>query len=150
VQWPQRPAAGVPGDAHQAEGAVLLGGGGGRGFLEGAEAVVALHQQEDGEGDDDEGDDVVEEEPVVQRRRAGLARLRERRVLARGEIDEEVGEVDAARGAPDRRHQDVVHEALHDGREGGADDDADGEVDDVPADDELAKFRDHGVSPACW
>ena len=46
---------------------------------------------------------------------------------------EQVGEVDSAEEHADRRHDDVVDQALHHGAERGADDDADGQVDDVAA-----------------
>ena len=65
------------------------------------------------------------------RRLGGL----ERRVGAGGgplaQGQEQVGEVDATESKTDRRHDDVVDQALDDGAESAADDDADGQIDHV-------------------
>src|SRR6185503_8375861 len=63
------------------------------------------------------------------------------------ERDEHVREVDAAEQEPDRRHQDVFYERVDDLAEGGADDHADGEVDDVAPHRELFELFEHGSTP---
>src|SRR5207302_4223948 len=66
--------------------------------------------------------------------------------------EKEVGEIDAAQQDAVRRHDDVVHERVHDGRERAADDHADREVEGVPAGDELPEVLQHGRSTlmAAW
>src|SRR5262249_23759459 len=44
------------------------------------------------------------------------------------------------RNQPDERHDDVVHQRLHDGPECGSDDDADGQVDDIAFEGEFLEF----------
>src|SRR5205807_4306762 len=100
--------------------------------------------QEDGEGDDHQVDDGVQEEAVIQRGRAGRPGRRERRIRPAREAHEQIGEVHPADHEADRRHQEVVHEGAHDTAERRADDDADGEVDDVSPHDEGLELAEHG------
>ncbi len=69
-------------------------------------------------------------------------RVGERRwdAFDRIEHEEQTAEVRIAEQLSNRRHQDAFDERGHDLAECGADDDADGKVDDVAARDELAEF----------
>ena len=55
----------------------------------------------------------------------------------------------AAGREADDRHHDVGDEGVDDPLECGADDDADGEIDDVAFGDELAELVQHGGPPPC-
>src|SRR5215207_178027 len=143
-----RAARGLDGDGRDAEGAVL----GRRFFLIGGlaapEAVDALDDEEDDEGDDEEADDVVDELAVGDDGDGLLLRLGERdgHALRLVEDVEHAREVDAPREEPDERHQYPLDERGDDLGEGGADDDADREVDDVAARDEFAELLDEAFT----
>ena len=62
--------------------------------------------------------------------------------------DEKVAEVDASERHADRRHDQVVDDRRHDLAERGADDDADGEVDDVAAGGKVTEFLEHSTAPS--
>src|SRR6185437_5527861 len=64
------------------------------------------------------------------------------------ERDEIIGEVEAARGPADDRHDDVADQRIDDGAEGRTDDDTDREVDDVALEGKFAKFLEHGLLPS--
>ena len=67
---------------------------------------------------------------------------------SRGQVDEDIREVDAAQQQSDRRHDDVGDEGRDNLAEGGADDDADGHVHHVPAHGEFAKLFEHSIAPS--
>ncbi len=69
--------------------------------------------------------------------------VRRRRLGACLQQQEQVGEVHVAERQADRRHDDVVHQRLHDGAERAADDDADGEVEDVAPHRKCLEFLEH-------
>ena len=131
-------------DAHGAVAALLRGGG--RRRLR-KQAIDLLDDDEHGERDDQKVDHGVDEEPVVEGRRARGLGGRERGERLAAQIDEQVGEVDAAEQETDRGHDDVVDERRHDGAEARADDDADREVDDVAPHDEGLELLQHGAGP---
>src|SRR6185437_14833541 len=83
-----------------------------------------LDQPEDGEGDDNEVEDRVDEHADIDGRRAGPLRVRQRVVVLSVQREEDVAEVDPADRHAEQRIEDVLHEAVDDGREGHADDDA--------------------------
>ena len=59
------------------------------------------------------------------------------------ECDGDLGEIDAADGQSDRRHDDMVNKCTHDCRECRAEDDSHGEIHDVAPSDELLEFVEH-------
>src|SRR5205823_3421726 len=65
------------------------------------------------------------------------------------ERDEEAGEIDPSEKQTERRHQDVVHERIHDRGEGGTDDHADGKVHNAAARNEFPEFLEHRYLPPC-
>ena len=95
-----------------------------------------LHREDeeevDDEGDDEEVDDGVEEVAVFDG------------CVVDG--DDEIGEVGLTYDSGDKRSDDVFDERFGDRSEGRADDDGDSEVDDVAAEDEVAKTFDHVAS----
>jgi hypothetical protein len=107
------------------------------------QSIVRLHHEEHGEGDDHEGERVVDEEPVPDQGRPSFSRGRKGGVIRPGEAEVQLGEIDSAGQQPDRRHEDVVHERLHNRPESGSDHYADGKVDDVATIDEVSKFLQH-------
>lgn len=137
-------AGGLDRDLHLAEGAVLdRRRGRRRRLLLPLQAVDRPDQKEDREGHDDEVDHRVDEDADVERGRTGLLGRSQVRIVAAGQGDEEIGEVDAAQQDADRRHDDVVHQGLHDSAEGRADDDTHGHVDDIAAHRELFELLEH-------
>lgn len=108
--------------------------GGGFGALEAGEQFLYGKDEEevDDEGDDEEVDDGVEEVAVLDGR------------LMEGE--DKIGEVGLTYDGGDKRSDDVFDERFSDRSESCADDDGDGEVDDVAAQDEVAKAFDHVAS----
>src|SRR5687767_1648904 len=133
-------ARGLDGDGREAERAVLRRRLLALGRLRAPEAVGALDDEEDDEGDDDEGDDVVDELAVGDdghARRLGLGE-RDGQPLRLVEHVEVAGEVYAPGEEADDRHQHPLDERGDDSGEGRADDDADREVYDAAARDEVA------------
>lgn len=61
------------------------------------------------------------------------------------DVDGKSGEVDATDEEADNWHDNVVDGGVHDGRESGADDDTDGELDDAAAVDKFFKFFENFV-----
>ena len=99
-----------------------------------------LHHPEDGKADDEEVDDGVDEQAEIQRRRAGMLCIGERGIVLAIQRDEQVGEIDAADRQAKQRVEHVLHQTAHHTGKGGADDDADSEIDDAAAHDERAEF----------
>ena len=60
-----------------------------------------------------------------------------------GEIEEELGEALPPQQQPDRRHEDVADEGIHDPGEPGSQDDSDGQLERVPAQRKLFEFLEH-------
>jgi hypothetical protein len=137
VQWAQR-------DRRQTERAVA-GGDGGL-WRRRAEPRRLPDDDEHGEGDDDEVDDRVDEHTVVQRGRAGRLGRRQAGIALPPQGHEEVREVHALEGEADGRHENVVHEGGDDAAEGGAEDEGDGEIDDVAPGEERFEVLDHVAS----
>ena len=110
--------------------------------------LIACDQNEHRPRDNDEADDVIDERAVIDSHGACVPRLLERRVRPRcirscPQYHEQVREVDVSEQEPDRRHDDVIDERLHDRAERSADDDADSHVHDAALDGELAEFLEH-------
>ena len=125
-------AAGGQGDLGEALGAGFVRGG--FGALDAGEQLLHGKDEEevDDEGDDEEVDDGVEEVAIFDGR------------LMEGE--DEIGEVGLTYDGSDKRGDDVFDERFGDSCESRADDDGDSEVDDVAAQDEVAKAFDHVAS----
>src|SRR6266508_2049767 len=96
------------------------------------------------ERDDDEGDHRVDEHAVVDRRRARILRRLQGRVALAGEVDEQVLEVDSAEKEADRRHEDVLHQRVDDGRQRDTDDERESQGEDVRLQQELLELGHHG------
>lgn len=95
-----------------------------------------LNDQENGKGDDDEINDGIDEDAIVD----GYGGLVSFRFL---EGDYQVGKINLAQKHADGRHYDVGNEGTDYFSEGGADDDADCQVDDVPLHGEFFEFLQH-------
>ena len=78
--------------------------------------------------------------PKLRVGRAGMLGIGECGVVLAVQAHEHVREIDAADQEPEQRVDHVLHQAVHHAGEGGADDDADGEIDDAAAHDEGAEF----------
>jgi hypothetical protein len=59
------------------------------------------------------------------------------------EHDEQVGEIDARQDQADDRHEHIIDNRRHDGAESGTDHHADGEIDDIALEGEIAEFLEH-------
>lgn len=98
--------------------------------------LTSLTSRKTAQAADDELDAGVDEGAVLDGHQfVGLGRPR------RASAPIQVREVEAGQQQADRRHDDLVDQALGDVVEGRADDHADRQVDDVAAGDELAEFR---------
>jgi hypothetical protein len=76
----------------------------------------------------------------------GQGRVRRRRLRAGFEQQKQVGKVHIAQRKANRRHDHVVHQRLHDRSERRTNDDADREVEHVPAQHECLELLEHGRS----
>src|SRR5690606_29692189 len=107
--------------------------------------VERLDDQEDDEGHEQEVDDRVEEGAVLDHRRSRCPGLRDGCVLvAVGQYDAQVREVDPAQQEADHGHDDLIHERRRDGAEGRGHDDRDRQVQNVTSVDELPELLEHG------
>jgi len=136
----------LDGDRRDAVGAVLRRGRGGRGrgLLH---RVHRLHHQEHGKSHDEEGEDGVDEDADVDRRHARLLRGLQRGEGARLERNEPVGKIDAARQQRDDGHHNIFDERGHDGPKRSADDYGDGQINHIPARNEILEFFQHVQPP---
>src|SRR5216683_4380270 len=122
-----------------------------RGPVGAGQMIDPLNEQEDCECDYQKIDDRIDEQSDVQGWRAGRLCRRDRRVMLRRKVDEQVGEIDRAQCQPNRRHQDVGSERSHNFPERGADHESDSEIDHVALDCELLELRDYRHdAPSCW
>src|SRR5581483_4731284 len=87
-------------------------------------------------------DDVVDHCGVDQKREQGVEEVADREVRA-VQVEPESGEARLSDERRDQRRDQILHEGVHHRGERGADDDRDGEVDDVPARDELCEAFEH-------
>jgi hypothetical protein len=138
-------------DAHQAKGAILGGGGCGR-FLLFVEFVDVANQKEYGEGYDQEADKRIDKNPHVHRNGSRRLCRRQRGIRTGGlcpisQNQKQVGKIHIAQDKTDGRHDHIGYEGIHDGSEGGPDDNPDGHVQHVTSHDEFLKILNHILSP---
>ena len=129
VQWGQRVASSAISILQIGADAGLLGGLG-RLFELGAHLVDHLDEQEDAQRDQDKVDQGLQEVAVGE----------DRAVLHVAELDAQAGKVDPAGEQREQRHEQVVDHAGDDFAERAGDHHADGHVDDVALEGEVAKF----------
>ena len=110
------------------------------------EARHRFHDPEDDKGDDDELDDRVDEQADIHGRRARPGCLIERIVMLAVQAEEDVAEIDAASEQAQHRVEYVLDQTIHDTCERRANDDADRQIDDIPAHDERAELAQPGRS----
>jgi hypothetical protein len=104
-----------------------------------------FYDDEDGECHENEGYGVGDELAVVESN-GGDCFFALAGCHAVFECDDEVFEIDISHEESEGRHEDVIDEGFDDGGEGAADDDADGHVDEVAFESEVAEFFNHGFS----
>lgn len=109
------------------------------------EALRHADDEEDGDGDDQKVDDGVEEVAVIDGNGTGLLGFRQRGIMRSGQADEEVGKIDSAEEFADRGHDDVRHQGGDDFAESTANDDSDGQIEDVTAHNEGLEIFPHMV-----
>jgi len=99
------------------------------------QAVDGLDHHEERERNDQELEHRLNERAVFEEHRQTFG--------TGADLHREIREVDAADRKPDRRHDDVRDQGIHDLAEGAADHDADSEVDDAALHREFFEFRCH-------
>src|SRR5215218_1248688 len=97
-------------------------------------------EPEHNKGDNQEIDDRIDEQANVEGRGASFLCRVERRVVLAVQGHEYVAEIDAPDRDADQRIDDVLDEAVHDTREGYADDNAYRQIDDIAARDKGAEL----------
>ena len=94
-------------------------------------AIDGADNEKNGKSDDQKIDDGVDEIAVIERRRAGGLGGGEGVERLVAEVDKEIGEINAAKDAAERRHQHIVDERGNYFPESGADNHADSQVQNV-------------------
>src|SRR5258707_11135415 len=85
-----------------------------RRFFLAMESIDLLHNDENRKSDNEESDQGVEEEAVVHGHRPRRFRRIDGGKVSTLERQKEIGEIDASNEQSQRRHDDVVHQGIHD------------------------------------
>ena len=107
--------------------------------------VDQSNHHENRKRDDDEGQYCIKKNPVGNHRRIGGLGFLQSVIMSAREVDEAIGQVDVTGQDAERRHQDVFDERIHDFPKGSADDDTDGEVQNISTNRKCSKLSEKGV-----
>src|SRR5580704_12218765 len=110
-------------------------------------AIDDAHHHENGEGHDQKVDHRINEIAVIEGGLAGSLRGLKSVEMRAAQVDKESGKIDLSEQLAHRWQKDVVHKRSNDFSESGADDDADGEVQNTAAHCEFLEFFEHDSSP---